>query len=162
MRDAVADSNFSVRVTSESTIQSVKEIQFDERHIDRCKAGTTRQCDWITVGSAHCESGIAAVSKLQHMKRHVTVATVVNKTVKFLKQSPNSRDVAIGSICDASHSKHCVRMESGTDFKDAWTIASRDAADLGAAVADIVPTQRAWEEQSNVSETYAQLLHLVW
>ena len=95
----------------------------------------------MAVRSAYCVSGItgAAVSKLQRMKKHATVATSVRaiKVVKFLrKTSDGGRKVGffeIGSICNTCRADdHCERMgEPYRSQEGRMTItATRDLLDM--------------------------------
>ena len=129
--------DYSVRVTCEATILKINEIRFEGNHVhvkktaqERLTASEQEQYESVTgslqwvVRIARVESQ-AAVSRLQQMKKHATVAAAVfaNEFLQYLKKTATRGlmfrmgviswhlgDLVIGSISDASHAdEHCER-----------------------------------------------------
>ena len=129
--------DYSVRVTCEATTLKINEIRFEGNHVhvrktaqERLTASEQEQYESVTgslqwvVRIARVESQ-AAVSRLQQMKKHATVAAAVfaNKVLQYLKKTATRGlmfrmgviswhlgDFVIGSISDASHAdEHCER-----------------------------------------------------
>ena len=126
--------DYSVRVTCQATTLKVNDIRFEGNHVhvrktaqERLTASEQEQYESVTgslqwvVRIARVESH-AAVSRLQQMKKHATVA-FANKVLQYLKKTATRGlmfrmgviswhlgDFVIGSISDASHAdEHCER-----------------------------------------------------
>ena len=126
--------DYSVRATCEATTLKINEIRFEGNHVhvrktaqDRLTASEQEQLRvtgsllWV-VRIARVESQ-AAVSRLQQMKKHATMAAAVfaNKVLQYLKKTATRGlmfrmgviswhlgDLVIGSISDASYAdEHC-------------------------------------------------------
>ena len=93
--------DYSVRVTCEATTLKINEIRFEGKHVhvrktaqERLTASEQEQYESVTgslqwvVRIARVESQ-AAVRRLQHMKKHATVAAAVfaNKVLQYLKKT---------------------------------------------------------------------------
>ena len=120
--------NYSVRVTCEATTLKINEIRFEGNHVhvrktaERLTASEQGQYESVTgslqwVVRIACVESQAAVSRLQQMKKHATVAAAVfaNKVLQYLKKTATRGlmfrmgviswhlgDFVIGSISDAS------------------------------------------------------------
>ena len=135
VRQDAENDDYTVRVTCEATTLTINEIRFEGNHVhvrktaqERLTTSEQEQYESVT-GSLQWVARIArvesqaAVSRLQQMKKHATVAAIVfaNKVLQYLKKTATRGlifrmgviswylgDFVIGSVCDASHAdEHC-------------------------------------------------------